>query len=63
MGAPYFMEADNRFIERVLGKLHKLPEDDINTDYNKVMSFFKSLLLEENKYNKILDLTEIMLND
>ena len=59
----YFEERDERFIERILGKLYKQPENRINTSYKEVMHSFESLLLEEEKFNKILDLIAIMVND
>ena len=63
-GSSYAFIFDNeRFIERVIGKLAKEPENKINTGYNHVMHSFESLLLEDNEFNIILDLIEIMVND
>ena len=63
-GSRYAFIGDNeRFIERVIGKLAKEPENKINTEYNHVMHSFESLLLENNEFNIIVDLIEIMVND
>ena len=59
----YFNAPGTRFIEHVLGKLYKKPEYRINTSYKEVMHSFESLLLGEEKFNKILDLIEFMVND
>ena len=62
-GSRYAFTGDNeRFIERVIGKLSKEPEDKIYTEYNHVMKSFKSLVINV-QFNAILDLIEIMVND
>ncbi len=49
------------FVEYVLGKLFKLPQDEIQSDYENVMSQFKKII-EKAKFNKVLDLIEIVAN-
>ncbi len=49
------------FIEYVLGKLFKLPQDEIQSDYENAMSQFKEII-EKAKFNKVLDLIEIVAN-
>lgn len=49
------------FIEYVLGKLLKLPEDEIKSDHDNAMSQFKEII-EEAEFNKVLDLIEIVAN-
>ena len=62
-GSRYAFTRDNeRFIERVIGKLSKEPEDKIITEYDHVMLSFKSLVIND-QFNAILDLIEIMVND
>ena len=58
----YFIDDGKRFVERVLGRLTKRPEDEINTDYETTTDFVKSLLLQQN-FNSVLDLVEIAAND
>ncbi len=58
----YFDDQANRFSERVLGKLRGLPEDQISTDYEKILSSFKQAALQ-GKFNRVLDLVEILVND
>ena len=58
----YFQTEDKRFIERVLGNYTKQPRDTINTDCGQVFSIFKNLILT-GKFNRVLDLIEIMVND
>ncbi len=50
-----------RFIEYALGKLLKLPHDEIKTDHDSAMSQFKGII-EGGKFNKVLDLIEIVAN-
>ena len=58
-----FDEEASRFLERVLGKLLKKFEDEIDTsDYDDVLSQFKLLILQ-GSFNEVLDLVEIMAND
>ena len=49
------------FIEYILGKLLKLPEDEIKSDHDNAMSQFKEII-EEAEFNKVLDLIEIVAN-
>lgn len=58
----YFIDDGKRFVERVLGRLTKRPEDEINTDYETTTNFIKSLLLQQD-FNSVLDLVEIAAND
>lgn len=48
-----------KVIEHVLGKLLKLPEDEIRTDHGGAMSQFKEVI-ERAPFNKVLDLIEII---
>ena len=58
-----FDEEASRFLERVLGKLLKKFEDEIDTsDYDDVLSQFKDWILH-GRFNEVLDLVEIMAND
>ena len=58
----YFGEKTERFLERVLGKVLKKPEDKIETSYPAVYQQFRTLILEGN-FNVVLDLIEIMTNE
>ena len=58
----YFFEEDCRFIERVLGKFLKKPEDEIDTGYEEVIYQFKTLI-RQGRFNAVLDLVEIMTNE
>ena len=58
----YFTKEACRFIERVLGKLLKKPEDEINTSYQNVINPLKQVILKGN-FNKILDFVQFMVND
>ena len=49
-----------KVIEHVLGKLLKLPEDEIRTDHGGAMSQFKEVIERKAPFNKILDLIEII---
>ena len=51
------------FVERVLGQVLKCPEDEISKRYEDVTKAFKQLLLEDDRFNSVLDLFEIILND
>lgn len=61
-GEYYFAEESSQFIERVLGRVLIIAEDEIDTTYDEVFSQFKTLILE-GSFNKVLDLVEIMAND
>ena len=58
----YFSKEAKRFIERVLGKFLKKPEDEIDTSYEKVINLLKDAILY-GRFNKVLDLVKIMVND
>ena len=58
----YSDEEVSQFIENILGRILRRPEDEIDTSYNGVMSQFKSLILQ-GSFNEVLDLVEIMSND
>ena len=45
MGDSFFNGEGCRFVEQVLGRFSKAPEDEIRTDYFKVLDRFKSLEL------------------
>lgn len=59
---PYFAENEERFIERVLGKFLRKPEDEIDTSSEAVMKQFKNLILQK-PFNEVLDLIGIIAND
>ena len=58
----YSDEEVSQFIENILGRILRRPEDEIDTSYDGVMSQFKSLILQ-GSFNEVLDLVEIMSND
>ena len=58
----YFIKEACRFIERVLGKLLKKPEDEIDTSYEKVINPLKDWILR-GRFNVVLDLAQFMVND
>ena len=58
----YFFEEDCRFIERVLGRLLKQSEDEIDTSYEEVLNQFKDWILH-GRFNEVLNLIEIMTNE
>ena len=55
-------EEGTLFIERVLGKCLKKPEDEISTSYESAKNNFKNLILQ-GSFNEVLDLVEIMVNE
>ena len=57
-----FTGAGRRFVERVLGRLLKRPEDEIDTDYEPAKNFIKKIVLQGN-FHSVLDLLEIAAND
>ena len=59
---PYFSLSAEKFIERVLGTFLKKAEDEIRTDYDTAMTTFKNHLFQA-KFNKFLDLVQIVVND
>ncbi len=62
--APYFYFGGQavRFIERVIGRFTRKPEDTINTDYDRVLGYFKDSILN-GEFNRVLDLIQIMVQD
>ena len=60
--SPYFSAQHKRFIERILGKFHRLSEDEITTSYRQVLVSFKSTIVD-GPFNRVLDLLELILND
>ena len=55
-------EEGTLFIERVLGKYLKKPEDEISTSYDFAKDNFKNLILQ-GSFNEVLDFVEIMVNE
>ena len=58
----YFDKESSRFIERVLGRVLIIAEDEIDTTYDEVFSQFKTLILQ-GSFNEVLDLVEIVANN
>lgn len=58
----YFSNEGRHLIERVLGRLLKMPEDGIDTEYDKVLNPFRMIILKA-KFFRVLDLIEIFSND
>ena len=58
----YFSNEGRRLIERVLGRLLKMPEDKINAEYDEVLNPFRMIILKA-KFFRVLDLIEIFSND
>ena len=56
-----FVESETKFIEHVLGKFLKKPEDEIDTSYTGARDHFKTLILKS-PFNVVLDLIEEMTN-
>ena len=54
-----FKKEGPRFIERVLGRFLKTPEDEVRTNYSEVLDRFKSSILDGHFY-AVLDLVEII---
>lgn len=59
---PYFSFQGERFVERVIGKCLRQPEGEISTDYAETEAFFREWISEE-KFNRVLDIVEILVND
>lgn len=57
-----FSNEECRLIERVLGHLLKMPEDEINTEYDEVLNLFK-MYISKAKFFRVLDFIEIFSND
>lgn len=60
--AYYFGDEARRFIERVLGKVYKKAEDEIDTAYEDVNFSCKRLILH-GRFNQVLDFLEIIVSD
>ena len=58
----YFDENGQRFIERVLGKLLRKAEDEINIAHSEVFNGFKELVLL-GRFNTVLDLVETIAHE
>ena len=58
----YFNKEPSLFIERVLGRVLIIAEDEIDTTYDEVYGQFKTLILQ-GSFNEVLDLVEILAND
>ena len=58
----FFTEQAKRFIERVIGRYTERPSDTISTEYKEALITFKNSMLSD-KFNRVLDLIEIMVND
>ena len=57
-----FSHDDARFIERIFGKVFKMTEDKIGTEYIGVKDWTLGIMFSS-KFNEILDLLEIVAND
>lgn len=58
----HFSEPYGRFIERVIGRLHNVPHDAIDTGYGTVMDQFKAIVFNA-EFHTVLDLIEHIAND
>ena len=58
----YFLPEGVKFIECVIGRLLKISEDEVNTEYNHVINFMRNTILNDS-FNKVLDLVEIISNE
>ena len=62
-GGRHFTSEGRHFAERILGKLLKKPEDEIDTSkYRIILNDLKSVIIR-GKFNIVLDLIEIIAND
>ena len=57
-----FKEDECRIVERILGRIFKMSEDEIDTGYHNVMSAVKTIILEQ-PFNEVLDLLELVLRE
>ena len=63
VGMTFFATDDGkRFVERVLGRLTRRPEDEINMNYEQTMKFVKNVVLQKD-FNSVLDLLELVSNE
>ena len=58
----YFSTKGVEFVERVIGKLLKISEDEVDTKYPYVINLFKKTIRNYN-FNEVLDLAEIISNE
>ena len=58
----YFGGKGTRFVERVLGRFFKKPEDEIDTKYYETFDLFKALVLRS-RFHDVLDFVEIISNE
>lgn len=61
-GGYYFSDEASRFLEYVLGRVLKKPEDEIDTSYGEVLNLFKRLIFK-GRFDVVLDLIEIIANE
>ncbi len=57
----YFNTEGIKLIEHVLGKFRRVPEDEVNTDYDSVMNDFKNIVLED-EFERVRHLIEVIAN-
>lgn len=62
MNGYYFETHSERFIERVLGRHKRLPEDTIRVEYEEVLRVFREIILN-GRFDQVLSLIEILVND
>ena len=58
----YFRSDETRFIEHVLGRLQNKPEDEINTEHDRVFGIFKQIIQKSFFYD-VLDVVELILRE
>ena len=58
----YFPQDFKRFVEQLFGKLLKKPEDEISTDYEHVLGYFKKIILS-GRFDQLLNLIELIANN
>ena len=62
-GFGYYFQDESRWtIERILGRILKTPEDEIETDYSDVMQTFKTRILTA-EFNGVLDVVEVFIDE
>lgn len=58
----YFAEYEQRMIERIIGKLFKISESEVRTEYDEVMHVFSVICLSS-PFNRLLEFLEAFMND